>query len=483
MATTYFRGKSKRPRRTIERTVKDCIDYSTNPTKTEDFKYVTINDMGIEFKISSQENVNQFEKNINRHHDLYKIMTGRSVDEHPKKNLAKPFVMMTIRQSFLTGECSAEVAHQAGIKLAKKVLGDNFKYVVSTHTNTQTVHNHIDFSPVDNNLRKYKSTKFEHLRIQKISDEICEEMGLSVVIKSNQKRSKVYSKSKGISFRKILKEDIDNTIKSVNSFDEFIEKMRENYVVNTNRKHITFRHRSNGQKKNIRSYTLGKSYTEEMLNFRCNPTPTIKQNQKIKLRFVDVVLWKGKKAHREPISNNYYESKKNIFYLANAINVVVENKIGSYSDLRDVLQNLNEHCNELNNKIESIDESIEDINNIIVNLETYNKYKCLDEEYQNSILKKTFYKEHKDKFDKFNEACLFLCDKNIDVNLNINKYLSKLSEIREGKEKIKDELDKINKSLNQIVNTKKTIDNLYGFNRNHIDEKLRVNEKRIYISR
>lgn len=482
MATTYFRGKSKRPRRTIERTVKDCIDYSTNPTKTENFKYVTISDMGVEFNVSSQENINQFEKSINRHHDFYKIMTGRSVDEHPKKNLAKPFVMMTIRQSFLTDECSPEIAHKAGVELAKRVLGDKFKFVVSTHTNTQTVHNHIDFSPVDKNWRKYKSTKFEHLKIQKISDEICEEMGLSVIIKSGQKRSKVYSKAKGISFRKILKEDIDKIINEVTSFDEFIEKMRESYVVNTNRKHITFKHRTNGQKKNIRSYTLGKSYTEEMLRFRCNPTPTIKQNQKIKLRFVDVVLLKGRKAYREPISNNYYESKKNIFYLSNAINVVIENKIGSYTDLKEKIEILNEQCNLLNNQIENVDESIEEINNIIINTEIYNKYKSVDDEYQNAVLKKTFYKEHKDELDKFNEACLFLCDKNIDINSDTNKYLSKLSEIKNQKEKFKDKLNQINNSLNKIINTKKTIDNIYGCD-NEYYQKTKEQQKKIYINR
>lgn len=483
MATTYFKGRGKRKNKTAKTTVKETIEYSANPTKTENYKYVTINNLGHITQVASKENIDSFIKDINRHHDLYKILNGRGVDEHFKKDKATPFVMMTIRQSFLTDECTPEVAHKIGIELAKKVLGNKFKYAVCTHTNTQTVHNHIEFSPVDANMKKYKSSKLEFLKIQKISDEICEQFGLSTVIKSKQKRSKVYSKSKPISFRKILKEDIDKTIKSVKSYDEFIEKMREKYIVNTNRKHLTFKHKTNGQQKNIRSYTLGKSYTEEMLKFRCNPVPHIKLNQKIKLRFMDIVLLKHRKAYNKPQYKNYYQSRKNIFYLSNAINVITQNQIGSYHDLKNVIENFNNKCNILVDKLDIANESIEKINNIILNIQTYEKYKSINNEYQNSILKKTFYNEHKDQLDKFNEACLFLYDKNIDVNLNTNKYLSKLSEIREGKEKIKDELDETNKSLNQIINTKKTIDNLYHKNYYEEQHKEIRKEKKYVINR
>ena len=43
-------------------------------------------------------------------------------------------------QSFAPGEVTPEVAHAIGIELAKRLWGDRFEVLVTTHLNTKAVH-------------------------------------------------------------------------------------------------------------------------------------------------------------------------------------------------------------------------------------------------------------------------------------------------------------------------------------------------------
>jgi len=51
-------------------------------------------------------------------------------------------------QSFLPGETSPELAHQIGMELCKKILKDEYEFVLSTHVDKGHIHNHIIFNNV-----------------------------------------------------------------------------------------------------------------------------------------------------------------------------------------------------------------------------------------------------------------------------------------------------------------------------------------------
>lgn len=46
-------------------------------------------------------------------------------------------------QSFLPGEATPELAHQIGLELCKKILKDEYEFVLSTHIDKGHIHNHI----------------------------------------------------------------------------------------------------------------------------------------------------------------------------------------------------------------------------------------------------------------------------------------------------------------------------------------------------
>ena len=63
-------------------------------------------------------------------------------------------------QSFLPGEATPEMAHRIGLELCKKILKDEYEFVLSTHIDKGHIHNHIIFNNVNMVTDKcYQSNK------------------------------------------------------------------------------------------------------------------------------------------------------------------------------------------------------------------------------------------------------------------------------------------------------------------------------------
>ena len=85
-------------------------------------------------------------------------------------------------QSFLPGETTPEMAHQIGMELCKKILKDEYEFVLSTHIDKGHIHNHIIFNNVNMVTSKcYQSNKKSYHQIRYQSDKLCKENDLSVI--------------------------------------------------------------------------------------------------------------------------------------------------------------------------------------------------------------------------------------------------------------------------------------------------------------
>ena len=51
-------------------------------------------------------------------------------------------------QSFKPGEVTPEIAHEIGVKLARRMWGDHFQVVVATHLDQNHIHNHFIGAPI-----------------------------------------------------------------------------------------------------------------------------------------------------------------------------------------------------------------------------------------------------------------------------------------------------------------------------------------------
>lgn len=131
-------------------------------------------------------------------------------------------------QSFVKGETTPEVAHEIGVKLAEEIWGDKFEVIVSTHLNTNCLHNHFlvnSVSFIDGS--KYHSKLENTALLRATSDAICEEYGLNVLEEKVCKKSKinfenfVRSKYQNSSYYNTSKQDIDRAISQAYSYKDF----------------------------------------------------------------------------------------------------------------------------------------------------------------------------------------------------------------------------------------------------------------------
>ena len=147
-----------------------------------------------------------------------------------KTNQADPNKAFHLIQAFMPGEVSYKEAHQIGIELADKLLEGKYSYIVATHIDKGHVHNHIIFCAADNiNHEKYHDCKKTYYHIRHMNDELCSEHQLSVLPPTDQ-RGKTYkewlSNKSNPSWKTRLKNDIDEAIQSVDTYEDLLDLIR-----------------------------------------------------------------------------------------------------------------------------------------------------------------------------------------------------------------------------------------------------------------
>lgn len=142
-------------------------------------------------------------------------------------------------QSFKEGEVTPEIAHEIGVKLAEELWGDRFEVVISTHLNTNHIHNHFVINSVSFKDGKRYYDKFEtYAEMRHVSDCLCAEYGLSVLDEKPCRNSKINYANyyKGViarsTYHSTTKEDIDRAIAQAYDYKDFINLMKAmNYEV------------------------------------------------------------------------------------------------------------------------------------------------------------------------------------------------------------------------------------------------------------
>lgn len=97
-------------------------------------------------------------------------------------------------QSFAPGEATPEIAHEIGLRLAKKLWGEKYQVLVATHLDRENhLHNHFVLNTVSfvDGIKFYRSEK-DYYDMQKESDRLCREYGLSVIENPQRGKSKHY---------------------------------------------------------------------------------------------------------------------------------------------------------------------------------------------------------------------------------------------------------------------------------------------------
>ena len=250
MATTRLIALHQRKGKSIAHSLGERTDYAKNPEKTEKGELVT--GYACDPMTADEEFLLQKRQ--------YVHITGKN----PKHDI----IAYQIRQSFKPGEISAEEANRVGYELGIRFTKGNYSFIVATHTDRAHIHNHIIFNSTSmDGTRKFKNYWLSGRTLQRISDMVCLENGLSVIEPlPYSERPKRTTFPERESFREKICRDIDTILaKKPKDFPAFLQMLEAAGYEIKQGKNIALRGKS--QRRFIRLSSLGDGYAEaDLLN-------------------------------------------------------------------------------------------------------------------------------------------------------------------------------------------------------------------------
>lgn len=157
-----------------------------------------------------------------------------------------------------------EQVHKLTLELVQKIAGDNFQYLIATHSDKDHIHSHIVINSVNMLTgKKWLGNQTTLKAMRKENDRLCIENNLSIVKEPGKKGmdfTTYQMAMQGKSWKVNLVRDLDEILKNCKTKNEFVKLLEEKgYSAKFTNKNITV---FVGQKK-IRLTTLAKEFGEK----------------------------------------------------------------------------------------------------------------------------------------------------------------------------------------------------------------------------
>lgn len=171
-------------------------------------------------------------------------------------------------QSFAEGEVTPGKAHEIGKALAKELWGKRYQVLITTHLDKDShIHNHFVINTVSYvDGKKYHRTKQDYYNMREVSDRLCKEHGLSVIMNPKAK-GKSYAEWRAEfegrpTVRGTIREAIDIAVSGSGSRLEFLEAMDQmGFIIDQSGKYPKIKHI--GGERFVRFNSLGPGYSPE----------------------------------------------------------------------------------------------------------------------------------------------------------------------------------------------------------------------------
>lgn len=171
-------------------------------------------------------------------------------------------------QSFAEGEVTPDKAHEIGKALAKELWGNRYQVLITTHLDKDShIHNHFVINTVSYvDGKKYHRTKQDYYQMREVSDRLCKEYGLSVIMNPKAK-GKSYAEWRAEfegrpTVRGTIREAIDIAVSGSGSRLEFLEAMDQmGFIIDQSGKYPKIKHI--GGERFVRFNSLGPGYSPE----------------------------------------------------------------------------------------------------------------------------------------------------------------------------------------------------------------------------
>jgi 1,2-phenylacetyl-CoA epoxidase PaaB subunit len=346
----------------VKSTLSKALDYIENPDKTDG--KMLISSFGCSYETADIE---------------FGYTLSQALDKG--SNLAFHLI-----QSFAPGEVDYEKAHEIGKQLADAVTKGQHEYVVTTHIDKGHIHNHVIFCAVNFvDHHKYNSNKRSYYGIRNMSDKLCRENGLSVVVPGKGSKGKSYAEYQaektGTSWKGKLKIAVDALIPQVSSFEELLTRLQAaGYEIKPG-KYVSCR--APGQERFTRLKTLGADYTEEAIRERIAGRRAKAAKAPREQRGVSLLI-DIENSIKAAQSKGYEQWAKihNLKQAAKTMNFLTEHKIEQYADLVSRIEEMSAESGQAADALKNAEKRLADMAVLIKNVSTYQKTKPVYDAYR-----------------------------------------------------------------------------------------------------
>ena len=312
-----------------------------------------------------------------------------------------------IIQSFAPGEITPELAFELAQAFAHEHLA-GYQVVIGTHVDRHHIHSHIVLNSVNMDTgAKYVSTRQNYYaQIRAISDRLCREHGLSVII-PGQDKGKSYiehqAERTGTSYKAKLRAAIDRLLPGCHDLEELLVRLqREGYELKRG-KYISAR--APGQERFTRLKTLGADYAEDALTARmagrARPSRQPKhQSGKISL-LIDI---QNNIKAQQSAGYRHWATIENLKRIAETSNFLTEHGIGSMEELTERCEAASASAARLKAELRETGARIEELTLKMKHVAAYRQLKPIYDRYQASKDKEKFLRGYEREIILFEAA-------------------------------------------------------------------------------
>ena len=424
----------------IKSTLKKALDYIQNPDKTDGKMLVS------SFGCSPETADIEFAFTI-----------AQALDRG--NNLAHHLI-----QSFEPGEVDYQKAHEIGKQLADAVTKGQYEYVLTTHIDKGHVHNHIIFCAVNFvDHHKYTSNKRSYYGIRNMSDRLCRENGLSVVVPGKGSKGKSYAEylaeKTGTSWKGKLKIAVDGLIPQVSSFEELLSRLQAaGYEIKPG-KYVSCR--APGQERFTRLKTLGADYTEEAIRERIEGRRTRTAKAPKAERGVSLLI-DIENSIKAAQSRGYEQWAKihNLKQAAKTLNFLTEHQISRYEDLTAKITEIQTESDKAGDALKEVEKRLADMAVLIKNVSTFQKTKPAYDTYRKARNKERYRAAHEGTVILHEAAAKALKAAGISKLPNLAALQAEYEKLQEQKEALRADYGKLKKQVREYDVIKQNIDSI-----------------------
>lgn len=380
MAATRLIALHVNKGKTVAKCLSDRTDYSENENKTDHGKYIS------SYECDPKTCDREF------------LLTKREYLHIHGFDHKRNVIAYQIRQSFKPGEVSPEEANRIGYETAMRWTKGKHAFIVATHVDRAHIHNHIIYNSTTLDCeRKWRDFLWSGKALQKVSDLVCLEHGLSVITpRPYGERTKYNNPSFHGSIRDVLRADIEEVLReSPKSFQDLLQGLRDKDYEIKQGKNIASRKK--GNKRFLRLDTLGNEYTETNLKRRIlgeDITGSIPEKKRDFSLVLDIqkIIEKNKGENYERWAKRY-----NLKQVAKAICFIQEHGIKSIKELIELTDNASKRFDELTESMKEKQKRLEEIAETKKQIVNFAKTRETYEAYKRSGYSKKFYEAHREE--------------------------------------------------------------------------------------